>query len=49
MNFSSFSLDDQIISLYFIQVFFHFDLRDSHPPLGPTPIAEFHSPSGDSR
>ncbi|MEC3440932.1 hypothetical protein P9136_30240, partial [Bacillus cereus] len=24
------------------QVALHFDLRDSHPPLGPTPLAEFH-------
>jgi hypothetical protein len=21
---------------------FHFDLRDFHPPLGPTPIVDFH-------
>jgi len=28
--------------IFHIMEGYHFDLRDSHPPLGPTPIAEFH-------
>ena len=45
MNFSRSYLEVQTISKsVLIQTNFHFDLKDSHLPLGPTPVDDFHVP-----
>ena len=45
MNFSRCYLEVQTISKsVLIQTNFHFDLKDFHLPLGPTPVDDFHVP-----
>ena len=44
MNFSRCYLEVETISRSVLQTNFHFDLKDSHLPLGPTPVDDFHVP-----